>query len=403
MTISNALPIQFWDEDDETFNDKEVCSVEPICFCQPFNCSDEIELQFLDSTYSAYNLLVYDSLGILLKTIPFTEVSTGLWWLSFTPNEDDTPAICEKVIFKISAEYDLPYETFQGSLSPWTNVDSGFENYSWTYVAEAAQVTIDNLGSNNPRRSKYLTVDWNTFENVTYQIRLDFDITTPGASINSDLKVYFSNGSSRDQALTFHLTHTSEGSYTITSTFVAQHNYSKIEVYILGAGSSDTWFTFRLNSIEVGNDVVDILKKSDCIELKDSHDCSTLITYSNSKTFADIDYPDQSPSPEFSIRIPAIFFEEAFPDEHEEIDLTDSKSVRLMNKEKRQKKLDIGFMPFYMHQKMKLILAHDDITIDGDSWMRAEPYEIQDGNKRYPLRKASVLLTDKNYIVRNVL
>lgn len=402
MTVSNALPIQFWDEEDETFNDKEVCSVEPICFCQPFNCSDEIIIQFLDITYSAYNLLVYDSLGVILKTVPFIEASSGLWWLSFIP-DNDTPGICEKVILKISPEYDLPYETFQGSLSPWTNVDSGFENYTWTYVAEAAQVTIDNLGSNNPRRSKYLTATWNTFVGITYQIRLIFDITTPGSGFNVDLKLYFSNGSSRDQAFTYNLTQTSQGTYTVTGSFVAQHNYSKIEVYLLGAGNADTWFTFRLRSIEVGNDVVDILKKSDCIELKDSHTCSTLITYSNSKTFAGIDYPDQSPAPEFSIRIPAIFFEEAFPDEHEEIDLSDSQSVRLMNKEKRQKKLDIGFMPFYMHKKLKLILAHDDITIDGDSWMRTEAYEIADGNKRYPLRKASVLLTDKNYIVRNVL
>lgn len=410
MILSDALPIQFWDEEEETFNDKEVCGIEPVCFCQPFNCFDEILIQFTDHSYPAYNLYIYSVDGIILKIIEFTEISDNIWWLSFIPDQENSPGICEKIILKIVGDYDLPYNRFLNSLGNWYNVETGLflPSLAWTYSAESAEVVMDR-SANNPINSKYLTVMWDTFEFQIYNITLDFniDLIQYGVSFLAQLKVFFSNGSNRDLAFVYDFNHnlSQEGNHIVTRQFTAQHNYDRIEVYVflVGGGVPAPLITIRLNEILVGNDIVKFLKKSDCIYIKDSHECTELITYSNSKLFNGIDYSSSSPEQQFCIRIPAIFFEEAFPDEHEEIDLSNSQSVRLMNKEKRQKKLDIGFMPFYMHQKMKLILAHDEITIDGDSWIRNEAYEITEGNKRYPLRKASCLLTDKNYIVRNVL
>jgi hypothetical protein len=247
LTISNANPIQFWDIDDETFNEKAVCSIYATCFCLPFQCGDAVTI-ILTNPSGNETLKAYDVSGNQLGT---TKDFAGDRYL-FIPDDDWTQLCGNEVQFKI----------FEG---------------------------------------------------------------------------------------------------------------------------------------------VEAIYKSDCISFASVHDCTTLITYSNSKVFAGIDYVTGTPTPELNIRIPAIFFEEAFPDEHEEIDLSNSMSVRLMNKEKRQKKLDIGRMPFYMHQKMKLILAHDNIEIDGQSWIRTEAYEIAESNKKWPLRKASVLLNDKNYIVRNVL
>ena len=45
MTISNANPIQFWVNGKLTYNEQEVCGINPACFCQPFNCDDEIKIQ----------------------------------------------------------------------------------------------------------------------------------------------------------------------------------------------------------------------------------------------------------------------------------------------------------------------------------------------------------------------
>lgn len=251
LTVSNANPIQFWDINDDTFNEKDVCSIYSCCFRLPYQCDDDVAIQALHTAGQTVTLGIYDS------------------------------------------------ENFDGG-----------------------------------------SIDTKTFSEIASGIYLaEFD---------------FSEVCSND-----------------------------VRLKILANGTP--------------------LMKSDIIKARELHECTSLITYSNSKLYAGLDYVSGTPPPEFNIRIPSIFFEEAFPDEHEEIDLSDSQSVRLLNIEKRQRKLDIDFMPFYMHQKMKLILSHDTIEIDGQSWLRTEPYEITDGNKRYPMRKASCVLNDKNYIVRNVL
>src|SRR5690606_34644268 len=50
MTLSNALPVQFWLNGQESYNNKVVDGVERVCFCQPFQCDDEISLQFTTET-----------------------------------------------------------------------------------------------------------------------------------------------------------------------------------------------------------------------------------------------------------------------------------------------------------------------------------------------------------------
>ncbi len=251
MTVPDASPVQFWDINDETFNEKDVCSINHECYIQPWICDDDIVIPMEATPGQPYMLEVFDTdnfSGSSISSHSFSEIASGIYRAAF-----DLSAVCgNKTRFKISL--------------------SG----------------------------------------------------TP-------------------------------------------------------------------------------LMKSDIQYPMEAWDCTTLITYSNSKYYAGIDYLSGTPTPELNLRIPAIFFEESFPDEHEEIDLSDSQSVRLLNIEKRQKKLDIGWMPFYMHKKMKLVLSHDTIEIDGDSWIRSEPYEITESNKRWPLRKSTVVLNDKNYIVRNVL
>jgi hypothetical protein len=146
------------------------------------------------------------------------------------------------------------------------------------------------------------------------------------------------------------------------------------------------------------------LMKSDAIDIKVTHDCSVAFTYTNSKSYTGIQYQNESPTQEMTIRIPAIFFQERFPDEFENIELSTSRSVRLRNQLKEQRLLDIGYMPYFMHKKMNLVLSHDTIEDDdGNSWLKNESYEIVEGNKRYPLKKATIWLENKEYIVRNVL
>jgi hypothetical protein len=148
-----------------------------------------------------------------------------------------------------------------------------------------------------------------------------------------------------------------------------------------------------------------ILYKSDCLDIKPNHKESVLITYTNSasRNFAGINYADVSPDPEFQIRIPASFFHQRFPKEQEVMELSNSQSLQLNAELKVQKHLEVGPMPYYMHNKLLLILMHDFVTINGVQYVKEESYELLDSTRRNPMRQAKVWLTQKDYIVRNIL
>lgn len=145
------------------------------------------------------------------------------------------------------------------------------------------------------------------------------------------------------------------------------------------------------------------LFKSDCLHVKQVWDETVLITYSDNRNFASLNYSNVSPDPEFNIRIPAIFFQERFPEEQEILQLSNSRFIQLNAQVKAQRLLETGPMPFYKHRKLKLILAHQFVEIDCQPWVKEEPYEMQESNKRWPLRRALCWLTEKDYVQRNVL
>lgn len=144
--------------------------------------------------------------------------------------------------------------------------------------------------------------------------------------------------------------------------------------------------------------------KSDCLHIKEDWDETVLVTYSDNRNFAGLNYSNVTPDPEFNIRIPAVFFHERFPEESEVIQLSNSRSIQLNAQVMAQKKLEIQPMPYYMHRKMKLILKHQFVTIENQDWVQKETYDLVDsGNRRNPLSKATVWLDEKDYILRNVL
>ncbi len=85
MTFSDALPVQFWLANCETFNEKEVDGIFRRCFCAPFNASDEITIQFQHTSGYTYTLEVVDEDGITINETAFTEIQSGIYQKSFTP------------------------------------------------------------------------------------------------------------------------------------------------------------------------------------------------------------------------------------------------------------------------------------------------------------------------------
>jgi len=161
-------------------------------------------------------------------------------------------------------------------------------------------------------------------------------------------------------------------------------------------------YYFKINlQASVGGDPAVFFYKSDCLDFRTTHECTELITYSNNKDFAGLPYENQSPMPEFSFRAPMVFFHEDFPDDQEVHPKSDDTWMRLSSRLEKKRRIDFGYMPYYMHEKIQLILMQDNVEIDGLSWEKRDAYKIDDASRRYGLRKSSVWLTDKNYIKRN--
>jgi hypothetical protein len=65
--------------------------------------------------------------------------------------------------------------------------------------------------------------------------------------------------------------------------------------------------------------------------------------------------------------------------------------------------LDVDYVPYYFHEKLKFVLKHQFVSIYGKEWVKQEPYEIADGDRRWPIKKAKCWISEKEFVHRNVL
>lgn len=399
MTISDANPVQFWPSGELTYNETAVCSVEPVFWCQQWECDDPIHIQFTDAAITGDALLhVYDDEGILLNSSKFSEISPNVYDIDFTYNELD---ICEKEVTLYlvdSAGYTsieiLSNPNFTTDLAGWSQSGSGDV---WVQASAKAQSTIN--GSDLSTKDLVTTAGLNP---SPYQYVLRTSITLLGfIGIESIVTVEF---------------FTNVGTVYSKQFSVYDTLTENIELIFTVGDAITTTLGIRVLRADLVVDIgvqVDYIRlgafayhgKSDCQLITDCSDCTEGITYSNSNNFDDIDYSDVSPSREFFLRVPATFNDntDEWPDEHESIDLSDSDSVQLVMEVKHKRLFSVGFVPAYMLGKTQLVLSHDNVTIKGMNWGKWDGMQKEPGNKHYPLRKASFLLTDKDFIKRNVL
>lgn len=185
--------------------------------------------------------------------------------------------------------------------------------------------------------------------------------------------------------------------FNFTATGINHHQYLTITNW---SAVDDRRLIFKIT-----DNSSNILAVSDCVEITNNQDftCTKLITYSNSSDIAGLQFTSTSPSTVYYLRIPAVFFEEQYPQEQEDLELSTYEIVTLWSKMEGKKLLDIGFMPFYMHKKVQLILMMDNVTIDGIEYRKRDEYQIAQGAKKFPLKRAQVLLSEKDFIIRNLL
>lgn len=543
LTISDSIPIQFWLNGEETFNEKEVCGMtKQDCFCQIFNCDDEIKIQFRANENLGFELVSYDINETELARYEFEEISPGYYQTTFTNDTSPCDVRVKYVIEQVSTlgqswtlvPNDGSYSTLNWSsiaygegtfvaTAPYgvmssvdgknwhqrTGIDPGFFQ-SWTGVtygngifvavgydsANAPQVMTSPDGIYWTGRSSANTNQWFavTFGNGLFvsvaasgtgnRVMTSSDgitWTARSSAADNDWKVVAYGGGlfvamstsgtgnrlmTSPNGITWTIG-TSPGDYTWSGIAYGNNMWLAVstEGYTSTSTNGTTWTApilvgVPLRGVSFGNGYFLILgdnlllmttdgvnrttktiptggewkdavfgdgiyvvvgfnagldkflmysdeqrqqvATSDCVDIKENHDCSVLLEYSNTSNFDDIDYETNSPNTSFQLRIPAIFFEEENPQEQEDLELSNGVIVTLRQSIVEKRKLETGFMPNYMHRKLQKVLMHDSVYIDGDYWKKRDAYDTSPV-KKYNLKTASVFLTKYDSVEKNTI
>lgn len=95
MIMSDAMPVQFWLENLNTFNETTTQGMFYKCFCQPWNCDDIIRIQFDPEGLDNFSLNLYDEDDVVLQSIPFVNTIGTVYTVSFSPSTYD---LCDDTI-----------------------------------------------------------------------------------------------------------------------------------------------------------------------------------------------------------------------------------------------------------------------------------------------------------------
>jgi hypothetical protein len=425
ITLSNVLPVQFWLEDEETFNEKQVCGIEPVCWCMPWNCADPLLFQFTDSF-----VVVEPEPEEVTEDAVLPALSTGenLAGVNTDWAEGATPSVTfpEQTGSFGTYHFTSDYLIFDYAFIEGDDYEFTFGLSATTTFASLRLVLFDNLNNQEYSDSIQMLSNPDTLVfgftapagAVKFGIRVSRTVLHPGGTIAEFTTTVDSMSGTHTfleepeppappdpVAYKLQILNTNEDviqalDYDATLLNSTTYIYS-LELTPEELGYCDNQVIFRIIDADASPDLV--VATSDCVQIKTSSYCTIPIDYSNNKDFNNLIFEDLSPSPTFRIRIPAVFFHEDNPSEQESTELSNGETVRLWNKIEERRHLQIGFLPHYMHRKIQMILMCDNITIDGKNWIRKEAYEKVEGNRLYPLKKANVWLHDKEFIKENQL
>lgn len=277
------------------------------------------------------------------------------------------------------------------SAEPWT-VGSG----TATFASQTPKFSTKYYTPGNSKNvERTLVIPTGVY---TYDFKVYTTAITGGAQgVDFELQFFDSTGNSLENIASS--IQASDGIEQFTGTFFNPGDYIVIRISSSLNLSGVTVF----NVYEFNITGKSIPAKSDCLSIRETQEETVLISYSNHRDFADINSLNVSPDTEFFLRIPAIFFHENFPEEMEVIELSDSREIQLNAQVKATRELQVKHMPYYMHRKTKLALSHQFVEIDDLFWVKQNPYEITKGRNNFPLAKGSCVLTEKDYIKRNIL
>lgn len=317
------------------------------------------------------------------------------------------------IVKRNAAGVDLDVKVSDLSISALVQVDSIWQNSTnglssaynkdWTVDGGVAQVTI----VNNPslQYSKSLYAPFSAPVAVASTITVVSEIVFPVGDTYNFIAVLYDEAGNLIQTRSL-LSGEPAGTVVVNQSFTIDNEEAFgigfIAAVAIGVASADV----EVNYFRVSGDTETVEAVSDCIEIAEAWPNTILLEYSNRRNYAGIINDGSAGTPDqttFYLRIPAVFFQERFPETSQVETLSNNRDILLNSQIEKQRLLDVGYVPFYMHLKIQLALTHQFLSIEGSDWVKKETYEIADGNKRGSTRSAEVYLNEKAYIVRNIL
>lgn len=391
MVFSDANPIQFWLVECDTYNQHVNEGVFSRCFEQPWKCSDEIFTQFTDTDEGSpavganYALSIRNESGTELLSLPFDK-SEPLSLASLPEGENS------------------------GSGTDWT-IDAD-PNVSTSGISKVFRLPITSAKAGIEYEFHYKIHNQGS---LAYNGSIFIQLYDSSMNILDELELTITSGIAADFEATITLTGDSDPAYIgVVSDPTSGSVQTRIDELYLNAEGDDT-FVYDLSFIPsdlspeicdekvqfvvVNTDTEEDVAKSDAHDIATEQPNTILINYSNDYNYAGLVYADGQ---QFNLRVPAIFFHQRFPTQEEVMQLSSS-LVSLNSTIRRQRLMDTDYMPYYMHEKIALVLAHQTVNIYNKLWAKEEAYEIADGNRMYPEKKAKVWLSEKTFLQRNVL
>lgn len=400
MTVSDACPVQFWSATADTFNEQEVAGIHGVCWQQPFRCDEEIVIQAkANSDPDQYFLTIYNSDGNIIDEADFDDLGQNYIQASIIP---DSMGICEEAIqLKITRAnanvYDYP---FDGDLDGWANDGAGS---LWAYDSAFGGSAKVSVGTGTGSRN--LRITGLSLTATVHRIYFYIYVAQIADSMSFTARTRDSGATILDDS-TFLSGISAVGYYFgyLEVTAVNAPNVDMIDLFVSDAsgGNQPIVYVQRIRVVDMSDATREVIMKSDSLDIKEFHDGTKRLTYTNQQNFAGVKYSNVSPDQEFYIRVPMRFFHERFPETDEAMELTNS-VITTSAQMKEQKCAEIIHAPYYFHRKVQLILKHQSVKIDSSYWKKEEAYEIAEGRKDWPLKAATCWLTRENSVVRNII
>lgn len=441
-----------------TFNElQNQPGIMAVPYFAPLDFADDIVIQFLATAGGTYklNMIRDDGHGFIFNQ-SFTEMAAGVYQISIA-GSSQLKNIWGKYQFSIASTANLLTSNIMPAISTGTNQADGGED--WT-IGATATITLE--GSTSPTSNRIMFAFTDTTASRTYVCNISGTATqAAGSDVRGYIEFkFYSNGAEvtsfkRRYAIEFNKNQ-NIGSST-ACTFACKLILPANQAQSFDAVSVQAVITDFDASADADPDLDVVISSASIAEYGDNmiiyaksdhHDCywaqwdelndnsiyddistnwpvgrssrqTVLIKYTNTDTYENVNF-DTSPGPFFNLRIPATFFHEAFAKQQEVHKLSTGRFITVWGELVKKRKLEVSHVPYYIHRKIQLALSCDSVNVgsmehlsftnydsieanQGIDVVVQDEYLIEEGNRRYPLKKATVLLTDKEYIRRNLI